>query len=128
MGLIQRLFGLGQGILCPNCEKPIEGHDDSACRRRMSRRYFFGALGGGIVTAVVAPAIIGDTLEQPYIEVVHHLGSTDYGFLYQIEKIRPRLPQIFMSNPIFESSPISKQYFRIPLKTEAKYNWFDKCP
>ncbi len=29
-------------LICPHCEKPLEGHDESGCRRRMSRRFFFG--------------------------------------------------------------------------------------
>jgi hypothetical protein len=40
-------------IVCPHCEKPVEGHDDAGCRRRMTRRHFFG-LGLGAVAAVQA--------------------------------------------------------------------------
>ena len=30
-------------LLCPHCEKPLgEEHDQAGCRRRMSRRFFFG--------------------------------------------------------------------------------------
>lgn len=41
-------------LVCPHCERPLEGHEDKACRRRMSRRWFLGAL-GGVVAAVVLP-------------------------------------------------------------------------
>lgn len=43
---------------CPRCEKPLEGHDDAACARRMSRRFFFGALTGGVAAAVVVPELV----------------------------------------------------------------------
>ncbi len=126
-----------KGILCPNCEKPIEGHNDSACRRRMSRRYFFGALGGGIAAAAIAPTIIGDLSEQPSIRVIHDLSTTnlDVIFQVQIDKIKPHLVEIFhsheASNEIIQygvSIKTAEQYFRIPLKTETKYSWFDSTP
>lgn len=44
-------------IYCPRCEKPLEGHDDGACARRMSRRFFFGVVGGGIVAAQAVVAL-----------------------------------------------------------------------
>lgn len=31
MSLIHRIFGHSDAILCPRCEKPLEGHDDGAC-------------------------------------------------------------------------------------------------
>jgi hypothetical protein len=45
------------GLVCPRCEESLEGHDEGACARRMSRRYFFGVVGGGLVAAAVAPQI-----------------------------------------------------------------------
>lgn len=59
------------GILCPRCEKPVEGHDDAGCRRRMSRRFFFGLAAGAVVATQAAGAIehkviadlkVGDTM------------------------------------------------------------------
>ena len=42
-------------LLCPNCEKPLGSeHDDRACARRMSRRFFFG-----IAVAPLAAAVAG---------------------------------------------------------------------
>jgi hypothetical protein len=45
------------GLVCPRCEESLEDHDDTACARRMSRRYFFGVVGGGLVAAAVGPQI-----------------------------------------------------------------------
>jgi hypothetical protein len=42
-------------LICPRCEKPLDGHDDGGCARRMSRRFFFGVVGGGILAAQAAP-------------------------------------------------------------------------
>jgi len=40
--------------LCPHCEKPLGvAHDANACRRRMSRRFFF-ALAVAPLAAVIA--------------------------------------------------------------------------
>lgn len=34
-------------LVCPHCERELgESHDDAACSRRMSRRYFFGVAAG----------------------------------------------------------------------------------
>lgn len=51
------------GLVCPRCEKPIEGHDDAACERRMSRRFFFQAVAGAAVAVSVAPQIITELAE-----------------------------------------------------------------
>lgn len=48
----------GAGLVCPRCEKPLEGHDEAACVRRMSRRYFFGAMAGGAVLAAAGPELM----------------------------------------------------------------------
>jgi hypothetical protein len=46
-------------ILCPHCERGIDGpHDLDACRRkRMSRRSFFGTLLGAAVAPIAAKAL-----------------------------------------------------------------------
>jgi hypothetical protein len=52
-------------ILCPHCEREIEGpHNADACRRkRMSRRRFFGTLFGAIAAPVVAKvALSGEVM------------------------------------------------------------------
>lgn len=51
MSLLSRLFGKTEAsseILCPHCERSMDvAHDVDACaRKRMSRRYFFGIVGG----------------------------------------------------------------------------------
>lgn len=99
------------GLICPRCEKPLEGHEDSACRRRMSRRYFFGALGGLAVAAVAIPKVAGIT-------------SADVIAL-QLERVRPQLNKIFENtvkvtdlwlkweenrSPGFVGSPDSSEY------------------
>jgi hypothetical protein len=61
MGLLSRLFGksdTSSEILCPRCERPMDAeHDAEACARRgMSRRFFFGILGGATVVAAM-PAL-----------------------------------------------------------------------
>lgn len=62
MSLLTRLFGKTAGsteILCPHCERSMDaGHDAEACARKgMSRRYFFGLMGGAAAAVVVAPAL-----------------------------------------------------------------------
>lgn len=57
MSLISRLFGT-PGLLCPRCERSLDGHDDAACARKMSRRWFIGATLGAAASAIVAPAAV----------------------------------------------------------------------
>lgn len=40
-------------LICPHCERTLDEHDDGACQRAMSRRYFF-QMGVGAVAAVAA--------------------------------------------------------------------------
>lgn len=40
-------------LLCPHCEKPFGEHDEKACRRRMSRRFFFGVLAAPLAVAIL---------------------------------------------------------------------------
>lgn len=52
MKLFTSLFQRDEkGIVCPRCEKPLAGHDDAGCERRMSRRFFFGLCAGAAVVA-----------------------------------------------------------------------------
>ena len=42
-------------ILCPHCEKPLgESHDGLGCRRRMSRRFFFGLAVAPLAAGIAA--------------------------------------------------------------------------
>lgn len=48
-------------LICQRCEKPLAGHDEEACARRMSRRFFFQAVGGAaaaVAIAQVLPAVV----------------------------------------------------------------------
>ena len=47
-----------KGLVCPRCEESLTGHDEAKCARRMSRRYFFGAMAGGLVLAASAGPVI----------------------------------------------------------------------
>lgn len=52
MKLFTSLFQRDEkGLVCPRCEKPLAGHDDGGCERRMSRRFFFGLCAGAAVVA-----------------------------------------------------------------------------
>lgn len=69
-------------LICPRCEKPLAAHDDQACQRRMSRRYFFGlglgALAGAIVTREsLAPSeIVHNAVAEPTLaEILRVLES-----------------------------------------------------
>lgn len=62
MGILTSLKNLVHptpGMLCPRCEKPLEGHDEAACERRMSRRYFFG-VAAGVATAIAGAKAVPD--------------------------------------------------------------------
>ncbi len=41
-------------LYCTHCDRPLDGHDDGACKRRMSRRFFFRVLGGAAAATVAA--------------------------------------------------------------------------
>lgn len=76
MSLFSRLFGKTESsteILCPHCERSMgAGHDVDACaRKRMSRRYFFGVLGGAAAVLAGAHADLSldlDALTDRYIQ------------------------------------------------------------
>lgn len=57
MSLIHRIFGNSDGLICGRCERSLEGHDDAACARRMSRRFFFGVCAGAAAVATVVPRL-----------------------------------------------------------------------
>lgn len=67
-------------LICPRCEKPLDGHDEGACARKMSRRFFFGVVGGGLLAAQAAP-VIAATVEEPPLLVAPDLKwAADYIF------------------------------------------------
>lgn len=63
MSFLTRLFGTtatSTEILCPHCERSMDaGHDVEACaRKRMSRRYFFGVLGGAAAVLAMPAGLV----------------------------------------------------------------------
>ncbi len=56
-------------IYCPHCEKPLEGHDAGACRRKLSRRYFFGLLGGAVAALALPKRVPTGGLFNPFKDV-----------------------------------------------------------
>src|SRR5260370_16329601 len=58
-GLLARIQLAFQGtesvLVCPRCEEPLANHNEGACARRMSRRYFFGICAGSVGALIIAP-------------------------------------------------------------------------
>jgi len=54
-------------VVCPHCEKPLVGHDEAACSRKMSRRFFFGMIAAPVAIAIAAklPTLGPDALGSP---------------------------------------------------------------
>jgi hypothetical protein len=67
-------------LYCGRCEKPLEGHDERACRRRMSRRYFFGVIAGAAAALSARKRIPTGGLFDP---------KTDIAKLYREMKFHP---------------------------------------
>lgn len=44
-------FKRGCGILCPRCEKSVDGHDEEKCAKAMTRRHFVGMWGAAVAIA-----------------------------------------------------------------------------
>ena len=64
-------------IVCPHCERPLsEEHDDAGCRRRMSRRLFFGALAGGAIAANAAPVVAPKIVNALKVPIIATKGCT----------------------------------------------------
>jgi hypothetical protein len=59
-----------EGVVCPRCDKAIVGHDEAACSRRLSRRFFFGAMAGGLVVATSPELILSPLSKRAKIEMV----------------------------------------------------------
>jgi hypothetical protein len=60
MSILSRLFpSKPAALLCPHCEREMaDGHDVERCaRKRMSRRFFFGVMGGAAVAVAGGPHV-----------------------------------------------------------------------
>ena len=45
-------------LICPRCEKPMDSHVDGECQgKKLSRRFFLGALGSAFAGAALAKAL-----------------------------------------------------------------------
>lgn len=66
-------------LICGRCEKPLEGHDGGACRRKMSRRWFLGALGGAAAALVAKKRIPTGGLFDPKADVARQFRTGDFG-------------------------------------------------
>lgn len=67
---IKSLFSDPNGLVCPRCERSLEGHDEAECSRKMSRRYFFGTVAGGVIVAATAKPLLesGIAIQRALIE------------------------------------------------------------
>ncbi len=45
------------GLLCPKCERPLDGHDNDRCKRKLSRRFFLGAAAGVVIASCIPSSI-----------------------------------------------------------------------
>jgi hypothetical protein len=87
--VIHRLKSMSE-LLCPRCEKPLgPEHDEKACERKMSRRFFFGVAFGGLMAAVAKQAPVGP-ITLPELSA------------YMVEGITPVcVDTIFQTSPLF---------------------------
>lgn len=61
MNLLNLFRSAPAELICPRCEKPLAGHDEEACARKISRRFFFQAVSGAAAAAAIAqvlPAVV----------------------------------------------------------------------
>lgn len=47
-------------LYCPHCERTLAGHDEGHCRRRMSRRFFFGLVVAPLAAKMSMPVKMFD--------------------------------------------------------------------
>lgn len=75
---IKSVLAKNTGLICPRCDKSTEGHDEKACERRMSRRYFFGVM----ASAVAAVGAVG-ALPRSGVEIAR--GYREYLIVTSVE-------------------------------------------
>ncbi len=74
---------MNQRVLCPHCEKDMEGHDALACARKgVSRRVFFGIFGAS--AAALALRIEGIPLPSAKVQVRAFAGD-----MFEVETLNP---------------------------------------
>ncbi len=71
------------GLVCPRCERSMEGHDEAACSRRMSRRFFFQSVGGAAAAVAVASVLPPAPILAAGREVMSVRMLQDYDILRQ---------------------------------------------
>lgn len=61
MNLLSKLSSIfrpeSAGLVCPRCDRELEGHDEDRCDRMASRRYFLQAIIGAAVAAPLLPNV-----------------------------------------------------------------------
>lgn len=62
-------------LVCPRCERELSKHDDAACQRGISRRFFFGVSAGAVAAIVVAPRIPTGGLFDPVTNLAQQYAS-----------------------------------------------------
>ncbi len=76
-----------RSILCPQCEEPLDAHADGACpKRKLSRRFFLGAIGTAFAAAAVAQVLPNVVVEEApagslvslAAPVVHRFGTLHF--------------------------------------------------
>ncbi len=70
---------MSSGLICPHCEKELAEHDQRECTRRMSRRFFFGLMGGAVAAVAAGNVTQGET-------VAYTLDLTKCIWTYQDEQ------------------------------------------
>lgn len=80
----------GAGLVCPRCEKSLEGHDEAACVRRMSRRYFFGAMAGGAVLAATGPELAKAATTELILRQFNIQDVNRWDIAYGYAAVRPQ--------------------------------------
>lgn len=61
MSLLTKLSSIfrpeSAGLVCPRCDRELEGHDEERCDRMASRRYFLQTIIGAAVAAPLLPNV-----------------------------------------------------------------------
>ncbi len=65
---LKRLILPTATLHCPKCEKSLTDHDEAACARRMSRRFFFQVAAGAAVV-VATPKLPTGGLFDPVVDL-----------------------------------------------------------